>query len=259
MLLGMDWFYLHRTKVDCYDKAIECVDDNGEPRVLHGNKKATSVRMVKTMQEKCSHGKGCMLFIVHSSSDKGKEVEGAGVLSRYLVLQQFNDVFCEDILEFPPHREVEFSMELVPGEAPASKSPYKIRTPELDELELQLKEMVEKGYIGPSVSPWGGLILFVMKKDGTLILCIEYRQLNKVTINNRYHFLRIDDLFDQLKGATMFSKIDLRSGYHQVHIKDEDIYKIEFRTKYGHYEFVVVPFGLTNVPTTFMCLMNSVL
>eukprot|EP00253_Pinus_taeda_P005252 PITA_05252 len=155
MFLGMDWLYLHRTKVDFYDKSIECVDGNGEPRVLQGKKKATSVRMVTTMQAKHSCMKGCMLFLVHISSDKSKEVEDADVLSRYPVLQQFKDVFPKDILEFPPHREVHLSIELVPREIPTSKAPYKMSTPELVELKLQLKEMLDKGYIRPSVSPWG--------------------------------------------------------------------------------------------------------
>ena len=109
------------------------------------------------------------------------------------------------------------------------------------------------------MSPWGAPVLFVKKKDNTLRLCIDYRNLNKVKIKNRYLLSRIDHLFDQLKGATIFSKIDLRLGYHQVHIKEEDIYKTAFWTRYVHYEFVVVPFGLTNALTTFMCLMNSVL
>jgi hypothetical protein len=139
-----------------------------------------------------------------------------------------------------------------------SRTPYRMSTPELVELKLQLKEMWEKGYIQPSVSPWGATTLFVKNKDGTLRLCIDYRQLNKMTIKNKYPLPRIDDLFDQLRGATIFSKIDLRFGYHQVRIKDEDIHKTTFRTRYGHYEFVVVPFGLTNAPTTFMCLMINV-
>jgi hypothetical protein len=108
------------------------------------------------------------------------------------------------------------------------------------------------------VSPWGALIKFMKKKEGMLRLCIDFRQLNKVTVKNKYPLPRIDDLFDQLKGAKIVSKIDLRSGYHQVRIKDKDISKTTFRTRYGHYEFTVVPFGLSNTPAIFMCLMNGV-
>jgi hypothetical protein len=140
-----------------------------------------------------------------------------------------------------------------------SRTPYRMSTPYLVELKLQLKEMMEKGYIHPSVSPWGEPTLFVKKKDGTLKLCIDYRKLYKMTIKNKYPLPRIDDLFDQLRGATIFSKIDSRSRHHHVRIKDEYIHKITFRTRYGHYEFVVVSFGLTNAPTTFMFLMNNVL
>ena len=126
------------------------------------------------------------------------------------------------------------------------------------ELKMQLSELLEKKYIRPNVSPWGAPVLFVKKKYDKLSLCIDYRQLNKVTVKNKYPFPRIDDLFDQMRGGKVFSKIELRSGYHQVRIKDEDIHKTTFKTRYGHYEFVVVPFGLTNAPATFMCLMNSV-
>src|SRR5713101_4084995 len=130
---------------------------------------------------------------------------------------------------------------------------------ELNELKSQLKELIDKKYIRPSVSPWGAPVIIVKKKDETIRLCIDYRQLNKMTIKNRYSLPRIDDLFDQLRGATVFSKIDLRSGYHQVGIKDEDIFKTAFRTRYGHYKFVIIPFGLTNALTVFPCLMNNVL
>ena len=130
---------------------------------------------------------------------------------------------------------------------------------ELNELKSQLKELIDKKYIRPSVSPLGAPVIFVKKKDGTMRLCIDYRQLNKMTIKNRYPLPHIDDLFDQLRGAMVFPKIDLRSGYHQVRIKDEDIFKTDFRTRYGHYEFVVMPFGLTNAPAIFICLMNNVM
>jgi len=118
--------------------------------------------------------------------------------------------------------------------------------------------LLDKGFIRPSNSPWEAPILFVKKKDGTLRLCIDYRQLNKVIVKNKYPLPRIDDLFDQLKGARVFSKIDLRFGYHQLRIKEQDIQKIAFRTRYGHYEFLMMPFGLTNAPAVFIDLMNRV-
>ena len=129
---------------------------------------------------------------------------------------------------------------------------------ELKELKSQLEEMLEAGFIRPSTSPWGAPVLFVKKKDGSLRLCIDYRQLNQATVKNRYPLPRIDDLFDQLRTAGVFSKIDLRSGYHQLRVKEEDISKTAFRTRYGHYEFVVMPFGLTNTPPAFMSLINTV-
>ncbi|RVW16021.1 Retrovirus-related Pol polyprotein from transposon 17.6 [Vitis vinifera] len=129
---------------------------------------------------------------------------------------------------------------------------------ELKELKTQLDELLGKGFIRPSTSPWGASVFFVKKKDGTLRLCIDYRKLNKVTVKNKYPLPRIDDLFDQLNGAKYFSKIDLRTGYHQLRVKEEDVSKTAFRTRYGHYEFLVMPFGLTNAPTAFMDLMNRV-
>jgi hypothetical protein len=145
----------------------------------------------------------------------------------------------------------------MPGAALVSKTPYIMSTPELKELQMQLEEILKKGYICQSVSPWGASVFFFKKKYGALILCIEFRQLNKITIKNKYPLSRIDDLFDQLKDARIFSKIYIRSGYHQVSIIDEYIISTTFRTSYGHCEFRVVPFGLSNAPVVFMCLMNG--
>ena len=129
---------------------------------------------------------------------------------------------------------------------------------ELKELKIQLQELLDKGFIKPTVSPWGAPVLFVKKKDGSMRLCIDYRELNKVTLRNKYPLPQIDDLFNQLQGACVFSKIDLRSGCHQLRIRWEDVPKIACRTSYGHYELLVMPFGLTNVPVAFMDLMNRV-
>ncbi|KAA0046943.1 pol protein [Cucumis melo var. makuwa] len=179
-------------------------------------------------------------------------------LSSEPVVRDYPDVFPEELPGLPPHREVEFAIELEPGTVPISRAPYRMAPAELKKLKVQLQELLDKGFIRPSVSPWGAPVLVVKKKDGSMRLYIDYRELNKVTVKNRYPLPRIDDLFDQLQGATVFSKIDLQSGYHQLRIKDGDVPKTAFRSRYGHYEFIVMSFGLTNAPTVFMDLMNRV-
>ncbi|GKA32479.1 putative reverse transcriptase domain-containing protein [Tanacetum coccineum] len=148
--------------------------------------------------------------------------------------------------------------EFIPGATPVAKYPYRLAPSELEELSVQLKELQDKGFIQQSSSPWGAPVLFVKKKDGSFRMCIDYRELNKLTVKNRYPLPRIDDLFDQLQGSQFFSKIDLRSGYHQLRVHEDDIPKTAFRTRYGHFEFTVMPFGLTNAPAMFMDLMNRV-
>ncbi|GJS20884.1 putative nucleotidyltransferase, ribonuclease H [Tanacetum coccineum] len=174
------------------------------------------------------------------------------------VARDITDVFPKDLLGLPPQRQVEFRIDLVPGATPVAKSPYRLAPSEMQELSGQLQELQDKGFIRPSHSPWGAPVLFVKKKDGSFRMCIDYRELNKITIKNRYPLPRIDDLFDQLQGACYFSKIDLRSGYHQLCVHEDDILKTTFRTRYGYFEFTVMPFGLTNAPAVFMDLMNRV-
>jgi hypothetical protein len=158
----------------------------------------------------------------------------------------------------PPDHDIEFIMELLPGTPLISKRPYRMPVNELVELKKQIAELQSKGFIHPSSSPWGAPMLFVEKKDRTQWMCVDYRSLNEVTIKNKYPLLRIEDLFDQMKGASIFSKIDLRSGYHQLKIRESHIPKTAFRTRYGLYEYIVMSFGLTNTLAYFMCLMNKV-
>jgi hypothetical protein len=174
------------------------------------------------------------------------------------VVCEFPDVFPEDLLGLPPEREVEFVIELKPGTAPISRRSYRMPPNELAELKIQLQDLLEKGFIRSSSSLWGCPAIFVKKKDQTLRMCVDYRPLNEVTIKNKYPLPRIDILFDQLTGARVFSKIDLRSGYHQIRIRPEDIPKTTFTTRYGLFEYLVMSFGLTNAPTHFTYLMNSV-
>jgi len=184
-------------------------------------------------------------------------LKGKGV-AEISVVCEYPDVFSEELPGMPPDRDIEFVIELQPGTAPISRRPYRMTPSELAELKIQLQELQDKGFIRPSTSPWGCPALFVKKKDHGSRLCVDYRTLNAVTIKNKYHLPRIDLLFDQLVGAKVFSKIDLRSGYHQIKIRPSDIPKTTFSTRYGLYEYLVMSFGLTNAPAYFMYLMNSV-
>ncbi|GKD46082.1 putative reverse transcriptase domain-containing protein [Tanacetum coccineum] len=174
------------------------------------------------------------------------------------IVRNFSEVFPDDLSGLPPSREVEFRIDLIPREMPVAKSPYRLAPTEMEELSNQLTELQDKGFIRPSSSQWGAPVLFVKNKDSSFRMCIDYRELNKLTIKNRYPLSRIDYLFDQLQGSRYFSKINLRSGYHQLRVHEDDIPKTAFRTRYGHFDFTVMPFGLTNTPTVFMDLMNRV-
>jgi hypothetical protein len=178
-------------------------------------------------------------------------------LEKIPVVCEYADVFPDELPGMPPDRDIEFAIELQPGTTPISKRPYRMPPAELAELKKQLQELLDKGFIHPSTSPWGCPALFV-KKDESLRLGIDYRPLNAVTIKNKYPLPRIDVLFDQLVGDKVFSKIDLCSGYHQIKIRASDIPKMTFSTRYGLYEYLVMSFGLTNAPAYFMYMMNSV-
>ncbi|GJV92820.1 putative reverse transcriptase domain-containing protein [Tanacetum coccineum] len=172
-------------------------------------------------------------------------------------VQDFLGVFSKDLPGLPPTRQVEFQIDLAPGATLVAQAPYRLAPSEMKELSDQLQELSNKVFIRPNSSPWRALVLFVKKKDGSFRMFIDYKELNKLTVKNRYPLPRIDDLFDQLQGSSVYSKIDLRSGYRQLWVREEDILKTAFRTRYGHYEFQVMPFGLTNMTTFLSHVIDS--
>ncbi|KAJ9567767.1 LOW QUALITY PROTEIN: hypothetical protein OSB04_003733 [Centaurea solstitialis] len=254
VVLGIDWLHAHDANIGYGKKMVTLPTSRGEMITVYGDKKKgtnTTISMIKA--RKCL-AKGCTSYLAYVIDTKLEKKEVADVD----VVREFPDVFPEDLPGLPPERQVEFHIDLTPGAAPIARAPYRLASTEMKEMMTQLQELSEKGFIRPSSSPWGAPVLFVKKKDGSMRMCIDYHELNKVTVKNRYPLPRIDDLFDQLQGAGCFSKIDLRSGYHQVRVKEDDVPKTAFRTRYGHYEFLVMPFGLTNAPAVFMDLMNRV-
>ncbi|GJR69463.1 putative reverse transcriptase domain-containing protein [Tanacetum coccineum] len=206
VIIGMDWLAYHRALIDCYEKIVRIPLPNGKILEVQGERPEKDLRSLACIK-----------------ADEKK-------LDDIRVVRDFPEVFPDDLLGLPLVREIEFCIDLIPGASPVVRSPYRLAPSEMLELSNQLKELQEKGFIRPSHSPWGAPVLFVKKKDGSMRMCIDYRELNKLTIKNRYPLPRIDDLFDQLQGACCFSKIDLRSGYHQLRVREEDIPKTAFRT-----------------------------
>ncbi|KAL2233225.1 UNVERIFIED_CONTAM: Transposon Tf2-12 polyprotein [Sesamum indicum] len=252
VILGMDWLAQHKAIVDCYKKEV-MIECSGESKViLVGDRQVVPVCVISAMEARRLMLEGCEAYLAHVVDTEKVNP----TLEEIPVVRDFPEVFPDDLPGLPPHRKVDFAIETLPGVAPISIAPYRMAPVELHQLKKQIEELLGKGFIRPSTSPWGAPVLFVKKKDGSMRLCIDYRQLNRVTVKNKYPLPRIDDLLDQLKGATIFSKIDLRSGYWQLRIAENDIPKTAFRTRYGHYEFLVMPFGLTNAPAAFMALMN---
>ncbi|KAA0067347.1 ty3-gypsy retrotransposon protein [Cucumis melo var. makuwa] len=222
VVIGMDWLAANHDSIDCSRKEVAF----NPPLMANFKFKGEGSSVVDT-----------------------REVDVS--ISSEPMVMDYSDVFLEELPELPLHIEIEFAIKLEPGTVPISRAPYRMAPAELKKLKVQLQKLLDKGFIRPSVSPWSALVLFVKKKDGSMRLCIDYRELNKITVKNKYPLPRIDDLFDQLQGATVFSKNDHQSGYHQLRIKDSDVPKTAFRSRYGHYEFIVMSFGLTNAPIVF--------
>ncbi|XP_024990677.1 uncharacterized protein LOC112524966 [Cynara cardunculus var. scolymus] len=245
---------MSRAEICCFERIVRIPYQDGETLSIQGEKPGRSLKMVSCVKICKYMRKKCVVFLDHVSEWKSEEKH----IQDIPVVRNYPEVFLDDLSGLPPSRQVEFRIDLVPGAAPVAKAPYRLALAEMQELSGLLQELLNKGFIRPSSSPWEAPILFVKKKDGTFRMCIDYRELNKLTIKNRYPLPRIDDLFDQLQGACYFSKIDFCSRYHQLRVHEEDVSKTAFRTRYGHYEFLVMPFGLTNTPMVFMDLMNRI-
>ncbi|GJW63488.1 putative reverse transcriptase domain-containing protein [Tanacetum coccineum] len=253
VIIGMDWLVKHDAVI-VYGERVFRIPYGNKMLIVKSDKGVSQLKVISCIKTCKYVERGCHLFLAHVTENKSKEKQMEDVP----VIHDFTEVFPEEFLGLPPPRQVKFRIDLVPEAAPVARAPYRLAPSEMRELSIQLQELLEKGFIRPSSSPWGASVLFVKKKDGSFRMCIDYRELNKLTVKNRYPLSRIDDLFDQLQGLSVYSKIDLRSGYHQLHIKEEDIPINAFRTRYGHFEFQVMPFGLTNTPAVFMDLMNLV-
>lgn len=217
VVLGMDWLTRYRAKISCDERKLVLKGPNKEYVSYKGNVEPLGMKIVTMIKmRKYLHNEHeAYLCTLQDLSTKGETLE------QIVVVREFPDVFPEEIPRMPPDREVKFSIDLLRATVPISKVLYQMTVKEISELKVQLQEMLEKGYIRPSASPWGVPVLFVKKKDGSLRLCIDYRELNQVIVKNMYMLPRINDLFDQLKGAGVFTKTNLRSGYHQIRVANE--------------------------------------
>ncbi|KAI3748391.1 hypothetical protein L6452_11427 [Arctium lappa] len=212
IIIGMDWLAENQARIMCNKKIIQIELPDSGIIVIYGDRRNRKSSMISMAKARRCVRKGCQSYLAYVIDAK-KEKKS---MEDIAIVREFSEVFPDDLTSLPPERQVEFQIDLVPRAAPIARAPYRLAPSEMKELMSQLQELLDKGFIRPSTSPWGAPVLFVKKKDGTMRMCIDYRELNKVTIKNRYPLPRIDDLFDQLQGACYFSKIDLRSGYHQL-------------------------------------------
>lgn len=228
VLIGTDWLEKCCSIINYNTKTICCKDELRKEQEMQGIQRPVRIRPITASQlEKCIR-KGCQIYAIQVGYANTKDK--TATLESIPVIREFAYVFPEDIPGLPPKRDIDFTIELVPGATPVSRAPYRMSMPELTESKIQLQESLDKNQIHPSMSPWGAPVLFVKKKDGTLRMCMDYHQLNKLTVKNKFPLPHIDELFDQVKGAMVISKIDLGLGYHQIKIKEEEIAKTAFRT-----------------------------
>ena len=254
VILGMDWLAENRASIGCHKKEVKFSPPIAPTFKFRGTSTEITPKVVSMIKAKRLVQQGGWAILACAVDVRGKEK----TLENVPIVNEFLDVFPDDLPGIPPSRAVDFVIELKMGTGPIFKAPYRMASAEFKELKAQLQDLLDKGFIRPNVSPWGAPVLFLKKKDGSMRLCIDYRELNKRIIKNKHPLPRIEDLFDQLREATAFSKIDLRSSYQQIRINEKDVPKTVFRTRYGHYEFVVMSFGITNAPAVFTELMNQI-
>ncbi|KAH0632992.1 hypothetical protein KY284_035778 [Solanum tuberosum] len=252
--LGITWLSSYYVVLNFNTKSLTLEIPGREKLEWKGVYKSKPSNVISYIWARKLVGQGCLAYLTHMWD---VEVESPSIESIHVV-SKFREVFPTDLSGMPADKYIDFCIDLEPGTRPISIPPYRMAPAELRELKAQIQELLDKGFIRPSAFPWGAPVLFVKKNDGSKRMCIDYRQLNRVTIRNKYMLPQIDDVFEQLQGASIFSKIDLRYGYHQLTIRPEDVPKTAFRTRYGHYEFLVMLFGLTNTPVAFMSLMYGV-
>nr|GEV86101.1 putative reverse transcriptase domain-containing protein [Tanacetum cinerariifolium] len=232
VIIGMDWL-VEQDAVIMYGKKVVHVPYKNKTLVVEGDRGASRLKVISCIKARKYIERGSRLFVAHVTKKEPQEKR----LEDVPVIRDFPEVFPNDLPRLPPPRQVEFRIDFIPGDTPVARVPYRLAPPEMKELARQLQELSEKGFIRPSSSPWGAPVLFVKKKDESFRMYIDYRELNKLTVKNHYPLLRIDDLFDQLQGSSVYLKIYLRTGYHQLCIREEDIPISAFRTRYGDYEF----------------------
>ena len=246
VILRMDWLTAYRVVIDCERKRVTTYTQDGTCVTFQGDKHNA---LPQTVYDSKWYGQ-----LVGWVTSLTLEKEVRTNLDLPNIVCKYEDVFPDELPGLPPQRVVDFCIELHPGTLPTSMTPHRMAPVQLQELKVQIQKLLGKGFIRPSTSPWGAPVLFAKKKDKTLRLFIDYRQLNRIMIKNRYSLSRIDDLFDQLRGARVYSKINLRTSDHQLRVRETNIPKTTFRTRYGHFEFTVMPFRLTNAPAAFIDL-----
>ena len=261
LILGMPWLKTHNPHINWRTHTITVTKPGGSIVHLPPTSAAAASGFLLTAKEFARQSRTADTFYLavvnESSKAQDKAPEPHPRAAR--LLAEFADVFPEQLPPgLPPKRSVDHKIELEPGFTPQSRHMYRMSPAENDELNKQLEDLLDHGFIRPSQSPWGAPVLFVKKKDGSLRMCVDWRLANKGTIKWKYPLPRIDELLDRLHGASVFSKIDLRSGYNQIRIAEADVPKTAFRTRYGHFEYLVMGFGLTNAPATFMAAMNDI-